>query len=630
MQAGGDQMNQKSKYLFLSLAGITLTACGAPSFMMKVLQEAPLVCKNVIGELGVTENLSMRWDWATSSSPSYNEVMSTPMVADLDGDGAGEIIFNSFSTDDITIYRFGRPGILRVISGATAKEIASTTMISTPGSVRPYGISNIAIYDLDMAKDSNGKLNPEILVYAERSVAADTTTGIHSGMPGLAVYQLIKGSDGKFQLSLKSFKDMTQAAGLITGAFTQPFQNTPIAAHRIFHDQRIYIEAAQNLWQFNPDNLTLAETSYVSSVIGVMDLNSGPGFEGMEILQVSNSAGTTPDASVKVLSADRSPEKSKFYSLEKHNTKGTISSFTGVAFGNFSTPASTDVLLKKESNLYVDSTGAPRFGPLGIILMKGATGAVRTEWVQSLEDFNGCKDRISRIRGYERAISNASIAGPVNVGDINGDKINDLTFAGACKIYALKGVDDPVTGFRFELLWSKESFDVSSASTGSSIFDFNGDGRVEVLYNDEESLRIYSGETGDVIAVLPNNTGTRIEYPVVVSLRKNEPASIIIPANRYQSKIQGPNPNSENLPYEKDVTGIRIIQAPEWMPSRTIWNQYLYTITNVEDDLSVPFGQKDFGTKSGMTRSNVQARLFQKACYRDESQRKDPIIIISK
>jgi len=117
----------------------------------------------------------------------------------------------------------------------------------------------------------------------------------------------------------------------------------------------------------------------------------------------------------------------------------------------------------------------------------------------------------------------------------------------------------------------------------------------------------------------------------VASLKKNEPASIIFSANRYLSKINGGiTQDSENLPYDDDITGIRIIQAPEWVPSRTLWNQYLYTITNVNDDLSIPAGQPDFSSRSNMTRANIQGDQHLKSCIKDESKRPPPILISSR
>jgi hypothetical protein len=46
---------------------------------------------------------------------------------------------------------------------------------------------------------------------------------------------------------------------------------------------------------------------------------------------------------------------------------------------------------------------------------------------------------------------------------------------------------------------SSQTQDCSSAFTGSSVFDFDGNGKAEVVYADEQYMRIYDGTTGDVL-----------------------------------------------------------------------------------------------------------------------------------
>jgi len=64
------------------------------------------------------------------------------------------------------------------------------------------------------------------------------------------------------------------------------------------------------------------------------------------------------------------------------------------------------------------------------------------------------------------------------------------------------------------LRWLKQTRDHSSGSTGSSVFDFNGDGQAEVVYRDECWLRVYDGKTGLVRFASSITSGTIIELPV--------------------------------------------------------------------------------------------------------------------
>ena len=46
------------------------------------------------------------------------------------------------------------------------------------------------------------------------------------------------------------------------------------------------------------------------------------------------------------------------------------------------------------------------------------------------------------------------------------------------------------------VLWTSSTQDTSSPRTGSSVFDFNSDGKPEAVYRDECWLRVYNGADG--------------------------------------------------------------------------------------------------------------------------------------
>ena len=53
-----------------------------------------------------------------------------------------------------------------------------------------------------------------------------------------------------------------------------------------------------------------------------------------------------------------------------------------------------------------------------------------------------------------------------------------------------------LNGQNGSVLWqSTATTDTSSRVTGSSVFDFEGDGPAEAVYNDERNLRVYDGKT---------------------------------------------------------------------------------------------------------------------------------------
>jgi hypothetical protein len=49
-----------------------------------------------------------------------------------------------------------------------------------------------------------------------------------------------------------------------------------------------------------------------------------------------------------------------------------------------------------------------------------------------------------------------------------------------------------------DVVWQVQNHDLSSSVTGSSVFDFEGDGKAEVIYADECFLWVFDGQTGAV------------------------------------------------------------------------------------------------------------------------------------
>lgn len=55
---------------------------------------------------------------------------------------------------------------------------------------------------------------------------------------------------------------------------------------------------------------------------------------------------------------------------------------------------------------------------------------------------------------------------------------------GGYGVFSGKSLMDPAVPNGGVQLWFKTTHDCSSAVTGSSVFDFNGDGKAEVIYSD--------------------------------------------------------------------------------------------------------------------------------------------------
>src|SRR6185369_15387696 len=160
--------------------------------------------------------------------------------------------------------------------------------------------------------------------------------------------------------------------------------------------------------------------------------------------------------------------------------------------------------------------------------------------------------------------------------------------------YALKCAQDPKPpecGTTPGVLWEKTVQDFSTGSTGSSQFDFNGDGIPEVIYRDECWLRVYESTSGKTLFATTVTSGTAQEYAVVADVDADGHADLVVPADNATNTgcSTAPEPDTGAL-WTGPKSGVFVYRDPlnRWMPSRPIWNQHAYHITNVNMDGSVP------------------------------------------
>lgn len=147
---------------------------------------------------------------------------------------------------------------------------------------------------------------------------------------------------------------------------------------------------------------------------------------------------------------------------------------------------------------------------------------------------------------------------------------------------AMAGMPDGV-------LWAQLSSDFSSSGTGSSVFDFNGDGAAEAVYGDECYVRVYDGPTGDVIFSAPASNGTGFELPTVVDVDGDFATEIVV-ARSFKTGCDDPDPLFPASGAFVSENGFVILRDPEdrWASSRPIWNQHAYSVTHVTDDARIP------------------------------------------
>ncbi len=173
--------------------------------------------------------------------------------------------------------------------------------------------------------------------------------------------------------------------------------------------------------------------------------------------------------------------------------------------------------------------------------------------------------------------------GRVNVANIDDVPGLNCTFATGKKLYAL---DE-----NFELKWEVPITEKSSGNTGTTVFDFNGDGKSEIVYRDEQFLYIIQDTldnsglpVGKIREFFPCRSRTGREYPVAADVNGDGQTEICVTCQH---------------PSEPDInprgTGhVRIFgsKGEKWIPARKLWNQHAYFNVNVNDNLTIPIQQQ--------------------------------------
>jgi len=162
------------------------------------------------------------------------------------------------------------------------------------------------------------------------------------------------------------------------------------------------------------------------------------------------------------------------------------------------------------------------------------------------------------------------------VGDVDGDCSPEIgvVFAKELRMYKYDGSQN------LHLLYSLPTTD-RSGITGITMFDFNQDGRKELVYRDETTLRVIEGATGKTISSTPMLSGTGTEYPIIADIDNDGQAEILT-----SGYMPGETERDSRVYCFESGGG-------PWAPARSVWNQYGYHVTNVNDDLTIPRHQQN-------------------------------------
>ncbi len=454
--------------------------------------------------------------------------MATPVVVDFDFDGDPNTLAPSIVFPTFpTNGSYGNPGVLRVISGSDCSQQFS---FSDPADA-VMAPSGVAVGDLD----ADGR--------------AEIVAPAHGG--GILAFRWDPGTSSFVRLWRSGTCD---ASGNHTPDATGPAQWSGPSLHDLDDDGKP--EVIYGATVYGPDGCILSSTlGFPAYSVGVVPVIADVDEDGAMELVLGNGIYQWNVAA-------------KDWVAESYFAAGPAAGQVAVAdLGDFPLASQgnqdrAEVVVVSASAVRVQTIeGTVVFGPISI--PGGGTGGPPT-----IADFDGDGRREFASAGGAQyvvfdfdCLAGGSAAGCGGVADTDG------------------------------ILWSQPSQDQSSNVTGSSVFDFDADGKAEAVYADECFLRVYEGATGNVIYSAARSSGTTYENPVIADVDGDFHTEIVSAVNDYAGTLGCPatDPLFPSATFATDH-GIVVLRDEQdrWASSRPVWNQHAYAVTHVGDHGETP------------------------------------------
>jgi hypothetical protein len=534
-----------------------------PTLNQCLPQSPPIDCEVV--PVITSFDATVEWSWSSDQSAT------TPVVGDVDGDGVQEVVVNVFflpvGPGD------SRTGELIILDGQTG-QLEHRIQESPPTEYGSNGRSGVAIGDV------SGDGQPDIVYVGRPNNSTDDLSRLVAiDGDGNLLWRstAVGGAPYTFEVdtgspTLANFDD-DDAAEIVMGA-------------ALLDDDGTVLWDATAPGNPGGGSLYGSNTTYTGSLAVVADLDDDGAPEiitGRRAYSVSWPAGGSP----------------------------TVSLFWD-AGGDDGYPAVLDIEGDGDPEVVLIANGTLR-------ALNGQTGQA---WCGVDPTDATCLSQPS-LRTPAIALPGTGRGGPPTVADFDGDGRPEVGAAGgtAYTVFDFYRSGETVVqpgGFPVAVLgemfvrWTQGTVDSTSNATGSSVFDFEGDGIAEVVYNDECNVRVYDGRDGSTLLTIPNSTATLHEYPIVADVDSDGNAEILMVANAdfHTDTLFMSDPNHCGTSYTGLRGGVFVYgdTNDQWVPTRQLWTQHTYHVTNATSAGNVPAVEADNWTTSGLNnyRQNAQ------------------------
>ena len=191
----------------------------------------------------------------------------------------------------------------------------------------------------------------------------------------------------------------------------------------------------------------------------------------------------------------------------------------------------------------------------------------------------------SQLIAHTPLVSNNTFSASIPYsGDLNGDGYPEIIFS-VTGIGMVAYTYDPLTSTMIQM---HRHFPFEETA-GFTVFDFNQDGRNEIVFRGINQLCIVDGITlENLCPPVTAYSGTITEYPIVADVNADGHAEIII-TRAYNDWYAGGGANGWVSVYGSQIPGT-------WSSARKVWNQWAYSSVNINEDMTVPQYRFDVST----------------------------------